>query len=213
MQVNVALTERLTLIADKDGYADVYPRGAASSHGWLNIAAGLKYTLVRDVENQFLFAAGLMYEVPSGEAAVFQNTGGGFLTPFVSYGKEFGEHWHVIGNNGYSFALDQSTGSSFLYTSLHLDREIGGWFYPLVEANWFYYTGGGTNLPRAVGEGDGLLNLGTAGMSGRMMFSTAVGAKAKLGEHLYLGGAYEVALSEYKGLLNNRVIVDLVLRY
>lgn len=213
MQVNVALTERLAIIADKDGYAQINPRSAAASHGWLNIAAGLKYTLVRDVENQFLFAAGLMYEAPSGDAAVFQNNGGGFLTPFVSYAKQFGDHWHFIGNHGFSFALDQGTGSSFLYTSLHLDREIGGWFYPLVECNWFYYTNGGTLLPRVVGEGDGLLNLGTRGMSGRNLFSTAVGAKVKVCENLYAGGAYEVALSDYKGLLNNRVVVDVVFRY
>lgn len=213
MQVNVAVTERLAIIADKDGYATLNPRLGAASHGWLNLAAGLKYTLIRDVENQFLFAAGLMYEIPSGEAAVFQNNGGGFITPFISYGKEFCDHWHFIGNHGYSFALDQGAGSSFFYHSFHLDREIGGWFYPLIEANWFHYTGGGTLLPRAVGDGDGLLNLGTQGMSGRSLFSTAVGAKVKFSEHLYLGGAYEVALSDYKGILNNRIIADLVVRY
>jgi hypothetical protein len=213
LQLNVALTERLAFIADKDGYADINPGRGAASNGWLNIAAGFKYTLVRDVENQFLFAAGLMYEVPSGDAAVFQNTGGGFLTPFVSWGKQFGDHWHVIGNHGFSFPLDTNEGSSFFYHSLHIDREIGGWFYPLVEFNWFQYTGGGDLLPRAVGEGDGLLNLGTRDMNGRQLFSTAFGAKVKFCEHLYAGGAYEVALSDYKGLLNNRVIVDLVLRY
>ena len=213
MQLNVALTERLTLTADKDGYASISPRNGANTNGWLNLGAGLKYTLIRDVENQFLFTAGLMYEVPTGEEDAFQNHGGGHFTPFVSWGKQLGEHWHVVGNHGFNFGANQSQSSNFFYHQLHIDREIGGWFYPLVEFNWFQYTAGGDRLPNAVGEGDGLLNLGTRDMRGKQLFTTAVGAKVKCGEHMYLGGAYEFALSEYKGLLNNRVTVDLVLRY
>ncbi|MFO0804236.1 MAG: hypothetical protein U0791_14080 [Gemmataceae bacterium] len=213
LQVNVALTERLTFIADKDGYADIKPQRGAATNGWLNLAAGLKYTLVRDVENQFLFTAGLMYEIPTGEADALQGHGSGVLTPFVTYGKQFGEHWHLIGNHGYSFGLDQTQNSSFFYHSLHIDREIGGWFYPLAEFNWFQYTGGGDRLPRVIGEGDGLLNLGTQGMQGRQWFTTAIGAKIKFSSHLYAGAAYEFPLSDYKGILNNRVTFDMVLRY
>src|SRR5262245_13442662 len=46
LQVRVALTERLSFIADKDGYACINPGNGPSQDGWLNIAAGLKYALV-----------------------------------------------------------------------------------------------------------------------------------------------------------------------
>lgn len=213
MQVNVALTERLTFIADKDGYSQITPRVGSRTSGWLDLAAGLKYTLIRDVENQFLFTAGLMYEAPSGAAQVFQSQGSGIFTPFVTYGKQFADHWHFIGTHGFSFAVDPSQNSSFFYHSLHLDREIGGWFYPLVELNWFQYTQGGNLLPRAIGEGDGLLNLGTQGMNGRQLLTTAIGARFKITEGISAGAAYEFPLSNYKGILNNRVTADLVLRY
>lgn len=213
VQVNVALTERLAFIADKDGFADINPRLAPGSSGWLNLAAGLKYTFIRDVENQFLLSGGFMYEVPSGENDVLQNHGNGHITPFIAWGKECGEHWHIIGNHGYSHGLDQTETSSFAYHSLHIDREIGGWFYPFVELNLFQYTRSGDRIPFVVGEGDGLLNLGTQGIKARQMFSAALGAKIKFSENLYAGAAYEFPLSNYRGILNDRLTFDLVLRY
>jgi hypothetical protein len=53
VQANLAINERLSIIADKDGYASL-TNGSAHQSGWMNIAAGLKYTFLRDVENQTL---------------------------------------------------------------------------------------------------------------------------------------------------------------
>ena len=60
LQLNLALTERLSFIADKDGIGRLAPRNAASQTGFLNIAAGLKYTFYRNVETQTLAAVGFM---------------------------------------------------------------------------------------------------------------------------------------------------------
>lgn len=68
LQANLALTERLSLIADKDGLARIDTAGGVNETGWLNLAAGLKYTFLRDVENQTLAAAGFQFEVPTGGA-------------------------------------------------------------------------------------------------------------------------------------------------
>lgn len=213
MQVNVALTERLAFIADKDGYIVSYPKNTPSFDGWANIAAGLKYTLIRNVERQFVLAVGLMYEIPTGSSNAFQGTGSGIYSPFVTYAKQFGEHTHFMATHGLSVPGDQNRNSTFFYHSWHLDREMWGWFYPLVEMNLFHYTAGGNQLPPVVGEGDGLLNLGTSGMDGKVLLTTAVGAKFKLSNHAYAGVAYEFPLTDYKGLLNNRITVDFVLRY
>jgi hypothetical protein len=29
---------------------------------------------------------------------------------------------------------------NFFYGTVHFDRRVGGWFYPLVEFNWAYHT-------------------------------------------------------------------------
>ena len=212
-QIHVALSERLTFIADKDGYAAIGRPGVATD-GWLNVAAGLRYLLVRDVENQFLVSASTMYELQSGEASVFQSHGSGLLTLFGTVGKEFAEKYHFIGNVGHVFPVDRTQNSGFFYSSLHLDRAMFDWLYALVEFNWFHYTSGGNRgLPSLLGEGDGLLNLGTSGVTGNDLVTIAVGGKVMLSENLEVGIAWETPLSNRKDLIDNRILSEMILRY
>jgi hypothetical protein len=214
LEARVALTERLTFIADKDGIASIHAHNMRSETGLLNIAVGAKYVLIRDVEDQFLVTTGLMYEPPNGEAKVFQGQGSGVFTTFLSTGKEFAEVYHFLGNFGYQFPADTNQNSSFFYSQVHLDRQVAGWLYPLVEFNWFHYTQGGQHgLPPALGEGDGLINLGTTGVAGNDLVTFAVGLKVHCGPHLDLGTAYEVPLSNRQDLLGNRLLAELILRY
>jgi len=215
MELRLALTDRLTIIADKDGYAEIHPAGAHTQDGWLNMAFGLKYTLVRDVEHQSLLAAGFMFEPQMGEGRVFQNQGHGLYTAFLSGGQEFKEKYHLIGNFGYQFPTDPDQNSSFLYTSIHADRQVCGWLYPLVEFNWFHYVASGNRgIPAAVGEGDGLLNLGTTSIQGHNIATGAAGVKAVLSKHMETGIAWEVPVSfPHHDLINNRITMELILRY
>ncbi len=214
-EARVAVTDRLTIIADKDGYLLFHPAAAAfRADGWLNINAGLKYTLVRDVENQFLVDVGFMYEPPTGEAKVFERPSDGVFTGFIGGGKEFASCWHVLGTFGYQFPANDQLNSSFFYTSLHLDRQFFGWLYPLVEANWFHYThGGNKGLPPSLGEVDGLINLGTSGVAGNDLVTTAVGLKAKINCHLETGAAWEVPVSNRHDFINNRLTAEIIIRY
>jgi hypothetical protein len=56
MPLNVALTERLAFIADKDGYAVLNPRRAVPSRaGWLNLAVGSQTCSADErVDHQFV---------------------------------------------------------------------------------------------------------------------------------------------------------------
>jgi len=213
LQLNLALNERLTIIADKDGGARIAPRNGPSTSGYLNLAAGLKYTFWRDEETQTLAAAGLMYEIPSGEASVQQNQGSGSLIPFLAYGKEFRQHWHYTHTFGFSFPLQAASGSSFFYNNLHIDRQFFGWLSPLAELNWFWYTSGGNRLPTAFGEGDGLINFGTRGQAGAHLVTAAFGAKAIVCRNLTVGAAFEVPLSNRRDILNQRFILQATARY
>lgn len=214
VQARVALTERLSLIADKDGYGVINPENGDQQDGWLNVAAGLKYLLIRDVENQFLVSVGAQYELQSGEAQVFQSQGDGQLAVFGTVGKEFMGNAHFLGTIGHSFPIDRVYNTGFLYTDLHLDYGLWGWFYPLVELNWFHYTSGGNwGIPHAVGEGDGHINFGTSGMNGDNLVTVAVGAKAKLNRHVDVGIAWETPISNREDLIQNRITTELILRY
>ncbi|AMV28166.1 hypothetical protein VT84_27415 [Gemmata sp. SH-PL17] len=213
LQTNLAVTERLSIIAEKDGLAHFATRNAPSQTGFLNLAAGLKYTFYRNVETQTLAAAGFLYEIPSGEAKVLQNHGAGSFAPFVSFGQEFAQKWHYLQTTGYYFPVNNAQGSSFLYNSFHVDRQVLGWLYPLAELNWFWYTSGGKRLPTAIGEGDGLLNLGTRGQAGAHLVTAAFGAKAVLSKNYSIGAVFEVPLSNRHDVLNQRLTVELIARY
>ena len=212
LQLRLALTDRLQFIADKDGIADVHPMGGANQTGLLNLAAGLKYALIRDVERKQLFSVTVQYEAPTGEANVFQNHGNGVIGLFGTYGKEFGDNNHLIVNFGQNQRIS-SDNSSYFFTSVHLDKRFGR-FVPLWELNWYHYNQSGTFLPAAVGiEGDGLLNLGTAGVAGNDLVFMAVGAKYTLGKCSELGVAYEFPVSSRQDLLSNRLVAEWIIRY
>jgi hypothetical protein len=214
LQLRAALTDRLTLIADKDGIASINAHGLAHQTGLLNMNFGLRYLVVRDVENQFLWSVGGTYEPPMGERNVFENHGNGVLSLFTTVGKEVDCKWHFLNTFGYQFGLDTDENSGFFYNSLHIDRQVCGRFYPLFEINWFHYTqGGDRGLPRVLGEGDGLLNLGTTGVAGNDLVTGAIGLKAKVGDHAETGVAWEVPLSNRKDLIDNRLVFDFIVRY
>jgi hypothetical protein len=215
-EVRVALTDRLSFIADKDGFASIHPHRGLSRTGALDIAAGLKYAVIRDPERQLLVTAGFQYEPDTGEEKVFQGHGAGTMTLFTSIGKGFGDCYvnHVIFNGGYQFPFDRTDNSTFFYTQLHLDRQLMGWLYPLVELNWFHWTDGGNRgIPPAIGEGDGLLNIGTSGVAGNDLVTVAGGVKAKIGRHLDTGVAFEFPISNRQDLLDYRLLAELILRY
>lgn len=212
MQANIAVNERLSIIADKDGLARIDTDGGVHSTGFVNLAAGLKYTFLRNVETQTLAAAGFMYEIPSGQENVFQGYGSGTFTTFLAAGQKLG-NVHVLNTFGYQFPANTHYNSSFIYNSFHLDVAIADWIYPLVEMNIFRYTGNGDQFPPFVGEGDGLLNLGTQGVVGNTLVTVAFGAKAKLSCNLEVGAAYEIPISDRQDIIADRIIAEVIIRY
>lgn len=213
-QIRVALTERLSIIADKDGYGFFHPDGTDGTDGWLNVSAGLKYVFIRDVENQFIVSGGFLYEFPTGEANVLQGHGDGLLTVFGVAGKEIGCDTHLLATIGNAFPIDNKFNSGYFYANLHLDRRVFGKFYPLIELNWFHYTSSGNRgIPAAVGEADGHINVGTSGVTGDDLVTVAAGAKYKASNHLEFGGVWETPISNRKDIMDQRLTFEMILRY
>lgn len=214
VQARVALTDRLTFIADKDGYIVLNPDGADEQDGWANIAAGLKYQLIRDVPNQFILAASVQYEMQSGESAVFQGHGDGIFDLVLTAGKEFAHDFHVIGNAGYRLPVDNTDNSQMFFASGHADVRLAEFLYPMFEVNWYHYThGGDRGIPAIIGEGDGLLNIGTTGVAGNDLITLAGGLKAVVNDHVEVGAVYEIPVGDREDLIDYRVTAVLILRY
>src|SRR5688572_8992233 len=68
VQVRWAVTDRLALIATKDGYLDTDFENvpSLSNDGWADIAFGAKYAVIRNEEKEFILTPGIKLEIPTG---------------------------------------------------------------------------------------------------------------------------------------------------
>jgi len=210
LQLRVALTDRLQLFADKDGIVRISPSPGKSVTGLANLAAGLKYVWIRDVENQFLFSTVVQYEAPTGYSNIFQNQGSGTIAVYGILAKQFFENYHFLLQFGDNIAV-QNQQSGYFLTAMHLDRRFGR-FTPFYEANWFYYNQPGKFLPLGI-EGGGWINLGSHNIDGMNYVTNAFGAKFDVTKNIEAGLAYEFQVSNRVQLLNNMLHAQLIFRY
>jgi hypothetical protein len=214
LQIRAAINNRWSVFLDKSGYSFI-DRGdaAGTTDGWNNLAFGAKYLLVRDVENQFLLAAGVQYEAPTGEVDAFQRPSDGSITAFATVGQEMFCFGHVLGNVGVRAPLS-SEGSTLLYSQIHLDYGVTSWLYPLVEFNYYRVLSDGRGVQAAgLGQGDAWIDWSVPQTVGSDLLTAAVGVKARYSRILEAGLAYEKSLSGTNRLLDHRFVVELVLRY
>lgn len=208
LQGRYAVSDRLALIATKDGYIDLNPGTGADESGLADIAGGFKYAVIDDPDKGLLVTPGLIFETTSGDEEVFQGQGDGVLRPFVSAGWDRGE-LNVLGSLAYNLPLDKDAKSTSFDYHLHLDYEVSPKFFPLIEFNGITYIDDGDALAVDF-EGGDLINLGSGDVSGNTLITGAVGARYRVNEALYLGFAYEVPLTSREDIIDSRVTVDLL---
>lgn len=240
-QLRLAITDRFSFIATKDGYTWVNLqnqalRGAVaqanhgSSNGWANLAFGFKGTLWQhaDEDNLAMVSAGLRYEAPSGNKSVWQGYGKGQLNPFLSamWGND---RLHIMAYTGPRLALS-GVNSSFYDFSFHADYRFEN-FYPLVEVNWVQcLTGGNGGIPLSTvvdGEGFDFFNFGATEAGGTGVATMALGARWRATDHKALWRPIEIAdrvgvidfgttvefpLTSQKWLFDWRITTDMIFR-
>lgn len=211
LQLGIALNERLSFIAVKDGYNTLQTRGVGNSTGWSDLGLGVKYVLIRDVENQFLLSGGLIYETTNGSTRVFQGNGDGVWTPYLSLGKQIG-NGHLIASTGYHLPGDTAEESQSIYYSVHYDHPITNKLSAIAELNGIVYTKSGQALPLSI-EGGDWINLGSSSVAGNNVVTTAFGANYRLNQCLSVAGVWEFPISNRKDLLDSRTTVTLTLQF
>lgn len=226
LQFEIALNERLSIVATKDGYVDMNPDSTLSKEeGFANLGAGLKYAFLLDPEAGRAVSATATLELPTGNSDVLQGEGEGLLNLMVS-GLQMVDAWQFAGAVGLQapFSNEQSTEG---WISAHASYEVCDWFIPLIELNWFHVLDAGNgscNYPAQVGgavpsvinfEGGDLFNLGAVnGGTKRDLVTAALGFRSRLTESVDFGAAYEIPLTdEEDSLMDDRITLDLVIKF
>ena len=212
LQLRAAITDRLSIIATKDGFIFAGP-DAPIDDGWADVAAGLKYLIYADPDTQRLLSGGVVYEIPAGTPRAAQGNGDGEFNLFLTGGAQLGDSWHVISTPGLRLPSNTSTETQMFYWSNHLDRKLGwqGW-YALTELNWYHYMSNGNGGINGIGGLD-LFNLGSTNVAGLNVLTWAFGLKYKLTQLSEIGIAYEIPVTSNLDVIRNRLTFDIRLRY
>lgn len=211
LQAWLALNERFSIVAPKDGFVSLQPEGAPHQDGWADIATGFKYVVVRDPCERFLLSTGVIYEWSNGSSDVFQGNGDGVWNFFLSTAKGW-DKTHFMGTAGWHLPNDGAAETQSLFLSLHLDQQLNDRLYALVEMNGITYVDDGKALPLTV-EGGDIINLGSSQVAGNTVVTTAVGGAYKFSESLIFSAAWEFPITSREDLLDNRVTATMTWRY
>jgi hypothetical protein len=199
---------RLEALDPLGRFSDI--RAGRERKGWLNIGGFVQYTLVADVEDQFLLTAGLRWVAPAGSHEIFQGHGPLELAPYVTVGKEFGRY-HVLATVGYQFPAGPGNDTlKVWYADVHFDRQCFGWLYPLVEFNTNALTKG---VDVGLRTRTGFVDFGNFEAAGTVV-SMAAGVNAVLvRERLELGAVYTTVIASERDFSANGLLVKMTLRY
>lgn len=210
LQLRAALTERLSLIATKDGY--IVSSNPLIDDGWADVSLGLKYLLYSDPANQVLASGGVVYELPVGSQRAAQGNGDGTFDLFLTGGALLCRDTHWIGAGGFVLPTDDNAESTWCYISNHFDYEFYERWYSLVEVNWYHWLESGNNGIPGI-EGGDLFNFGSTGVAGNDIVTGAFGVKFKPTSNQEIGVCWELPLTERRDVLENRITFDWILRY
>ena len=223
LQFEIALNERLSIVATKDGYVDINPDNTMSNEsGFANLGGGLKYAFILDPVSRTALSGTMTFELPTGNSDVLQGEGDGAVNLILN-GLKLVDDWQFASSLGFQipFSDEQSTMS---FVSAHASYELCSWFIPLVELNWFHVldAGDGTGnfpahadgaVPAVVEfEGGDFFNLGAVNSGANRDFVTAaVGFRSRITDSVNVGFAYELPLTdEEDSVMDDRFTLDLI---
>lgn len=217
LQFRAALTDRLSLIAVKDGFIFDNTNGALDNllnDGWGAVSAGLKYNFLRDTCNGTLASAGFTYEMPIGSQRTLQDVGDGEFHLFVTAGQRLLEgDAHLLSSFGWRLPVDSSVQNTMIHWSNHLDYRVTDKFYLFTELIWWHFTDDpSAGAPLAV-AGQDLFNLPFSDVEGRNLLTQSVGVKLKPQDNVEVGVAYEFPVSDFRDVIDSRLTVDMIYRF
>lgn len=219
LRINYAINERFSLVAAKDGYINFNPDNTLEhEEGWGDIAAGAKYALLYQPENEFILSGKVLFELSQGSRDVYQGNGHGNVAPSLTFLKGLG-NVQVCGTAGAVIPFSNHDESTMLYDSWHVSYNIMNRLFPLLELNhfWVVRQAERDELVARIArfEGGDVVNLGSnRGMENRHQVSVAAGMRIRCMKNLDMGFAYEVPVTDKNAsLMKDRLNLDIVLHF
>ncbi|MFK7818098.1 MAG: hypothetical protein AB8G99_05235 [Planctomycetaceae bacterium] len=217
LQFRAALTDRLSLIATKDGYIVDNTDGALDTllgDGWADVSAGLKYNILRDPNSGTLASAGFTYEIPMGSSRALQGLGDGELHLFATGGQRLlGGDAHFLTSFGYRLPIDSDVNSTSFHWSNHVDFRVTDSIYAFTEIAWWHWTDSANNGAALGVAGQDLFNLPVNDVTGNDLVTQSVGLKLKPTASTEVGLAYEFPISGFDDVIDDRLMLDLIVRF
>lgn len=211
LQLRYAVTDRLAIIATKDGYIQLRSRALPHEDGWADIGAGLKYAIIDDKENNFILTPGFKIELPTGNQDVFQGNGKGEWDLFLSSSKGWG-NFHVTGSGGVRLPNDWDAETASAHYGLQLDYYTCQYFIPFVAANGHTVLSEAKELPFNI-EGFDLINFGSQNAEGFTQITFATGMRSRVVKNVDIGFAFETSVTKPQGLFDHRYTFDVIWRF
>lgn len=198
LQIRVAITDQLQLVAYKDGYMD-WDSGLIQDDGWNDLAAGLKWNFLQNWKDDLHAAVGVGYQFAVGDASILQNDQE--LRLWASANKGFDKlHLGATVNYLIHTGNEDALGSSDRITwHLHADYYLCKFFSPVVELNGYHSVNDGDNEPLPFSGAD-VCNLG----GGDDLVTAAFGFEVRPIENVALRTAYEMAVTDGDDLYGYR---------
>ncbi len=189
LQIRLALTDQLQLVAYKDGYLN-FDTDGLNEGGWNDVAAGLKYNFLQDYDHNLFAAVGAGYELAVGDPSVLQNDDD--IRVWASVNKGF-DQLHLGATANLLIPLSSDDSLRF-YWNAHADYFVCDWFSAVVEVNGYH------TLDNADGGGPPFSTLDVADIGGGPDVVTAgIGGEFRVIENLALRAAWETPVTNDSG--------------
>lgn len=143
VQIRVAVTDRLAIIATKDGYMWKRPENPLlkDTGGWMNLGFGAKYAIHQNRDAGRIVSLVLRYEAPSGANDSFQGEGDGLLMPSITGAARIGD-LALQADLGGIWAIDGAQSSSLTY-HFYAAYPITDALTPFLQFSGMHWTSGG----------------------------------------------------------------------
>lgn len=236
LQLRVALTDRVAIIATKDGW--VWNRNESpvldQSQGFMNLAAGIKVALWQDREAGQIVSGILRFELPTGSSDEYQGYGEGMVLPSLSGAFRTGPvHW--IGDFGAQIPFNTGMQSTSLFYHVYAGLDVTPWVQPFAQLSGLSWIDSGNGrLPinthgaglgtidlntaqAALGtgafEGADVANLGSQDVDGQDLITAALGVHVPVSKNVTFSIAYERPITEPKYIFQQRITSAFVIEF
>lgn len=210
VQARIAVTERIAIIATKDGWSQLDGTILPDAGGWNDIALGLKGAFYVDRENDFVATASFRWMWGNGDSDVLMG-GSQELSPGITIAKGWGD-FHLIAGATYRFPTDGDKGNEVFQWDAHFDYDLSSLglkgIAPILEFHGLHYMSDGERTPLPVGGLD-YTNLGSTDVEGSSVVWAGIGARIKFTPNFSVGATYEIGLTNHKAdIMSERVTID-----